>query len=228
MTFAGLVRHSLIDYPGLVACVVFVPGCNYDCFFCHNRQLIGGGYETLSSREVYAFLRRRAGLIDAVVISGGEPTLQRGLAEFLETAKSLGYRTKLDTNGSLPQTVESLIKAGLIDYAAVDYKAPASLYPRLCGSGADAAPVQKTIQILLESNIPFEVRTTVLPQLGIDELTAMAKELPVLPRYVLNRYRMPQDYPPEHEKLARAPALSGTQLQKLAESLKPWQPNICC
>lgn len=226
MTFAGLVKHSLVDYPGLVACVVFVPGCNYDCYFCHNRHLLGGIHPIIPQSEIEDFLVRRAGLIDAVVVSGGEPTLQEGLAEFLKKVKDLGYRVKLDTNGALPDKVCFLIGQGLLDYLAVDYKAPAALYPKICGRGADASRVRRTIDILLKSGISFEVRTTVLPQLGIDELTAMAKELPTLPRYVLNRYRVPERIRPGDEPLAQAPAPSPDNLREYAEYLKAWQPNV--
>lgn len=226
MTFAGLVKHSLVDYPGLVACVVFVPGCNYDCYFCHNRHLLDGAHQSIPQSEVKSFLVRRAGLIDAVVVSGGEPTLQKGLEGFLKRVKDLGYRAKLDTNGALPDKVSFLIGKGLIDYVAVDYKAPAALYPKICGPGADAAQVRRTIDILLESGIPFEVRTTVLPELGMDELTAMARELPPLPRYVLNRYRVPERLRPGDEPFALAPAPSPERLREYAERLRAWQPNV--
>lgn len=228
MTFAGLLKHSLIDYPGFISCVVFVPGCNYDCYFCHNRHLLEGEYDILPPTLVYDFLHKRKGLIDAVVITGGEPTLQQGLTDFIKKVKSMGYRIKLDTNGAKPDVVKALLDENLLDYAAVDYKAPAELYSTVCGDNITALPVKNTIDILMDSGISFEVRTTVLPELTEKELTQMAVELPLLPCYRLNRYRKPQDYPPEFEKQVNKRALSNAEICSIAERLKQFQPNIQC
>ena len=134
MNIAGLLKTATIDFPHRLAAVVFTAGCNYDCSFCHNRALLGAA-ELMEDGEVLRFLEKRAGLLDGVVISGGEPTLQKDLAEFAGTLKGLGYDVKLDTNGSDPEAVGRLLDGGLVDYVAMDYKAPFSRYPEICGAG---------------------------------------------------------------------------------------------
>ena len=192
MTVSGFVKNSLVDYPGAVSCVLFVPYCNYNCFYCHNRSLIEGNEKTVDTREILSYIHKRAGLVDAVVITGGEPALQPDLREFIREVRSAGCRVKIDTNGSRPHMVSLLLEEGLCDYIAVDYKAPAARYAEICGNGASAAPVLESIGLLLGSKASFEVRTTVIPQLSQEDLLKMARELPVLPRYVLNRYRKPE------------------------------------
>jgi len=226
MTISGLAKSSLIDFPGLVSCVLFVPGCNYDCFFCHNRMLVDRPYEVLNPDYIREFLEKRAGLLDGVVISGGEPTLQPDLMEFAQMVKSLGYKLKLDTNGSRPEVVRELIKERLFDYYAVDYKAPSARYPEVCGEGARAEKVLETIRLLLESGIDFEVRTTVFPQLSKEDLVAMAKELPLLPRYVLNRYRKPERFKERDRSKIEEPPYTQSQIKALAEAVKKYQPNV--
>lgn len=226
MNISGIIKSSLIDYPGLISCVLFVPGCNYTCFYCHNRSLIDGSHILMTPQYVAEFLKKRAGLLDGVVISGGEPTLQNDLIPFMQMIQGLGYQIKLDTNGSHPEIIEEIIKLRLCDYVAVDYKAPAEQYPEICGFGTEASQVIETIRLLLESDIPFEVRTTVIPQLGTKELCLMAKELPTVPRYVLNRYKVPDKYLHRDEgKILETPYTS-EEIQALADSIKAWQPNI--
>ena len=223
MTVSGLVKSSLVDYPGLVSCVLFVPGCNYSCFYCHNRALLDQAPPALSMQKVEAFLKKRAGLLDAAVVSGGEPTCQAGLEDFLRFLKSLGYKVKLDTNGSNPQAVDSILRGGLCDYAAVDYKAPAARYGEICGGSA--GPVLETIGILLKARFPFEVRTTVVPQLSAEDLMHMAQELPPVPRYVLNRYRKPEKYLPEdRDRVEKTPYTPG-QVKAFAALVRPYQPG---
>ncbi len=226
MTVSGMVKSSFVDYPGLLACVLFVPGCNYNCFYCHNRQLIDGTHEIVLPGCVEDFLKRRVGMLDGVVISGGEPTLQLDLMFFLESIKSLGYKIKLDTNGSSPKVVREIWNAGLCDYFAVDYKAPANRYQEICGPLADAKKVLETIRMLYESSDRFEVRTTVIPQLAEPDLILMAKELPPLPKYVLNKYRLPQKYLPCHRDLVNQTPYLQTQIEAFAGLIRPFQPNV--
>lgn len=225
MNLSGMIKSSLIDYPGMISCVLFVPGCNYSCFYCHNRSLIDGSHILLTPQYVADFLSKRSGFLDGVVISGGEPTLQSNLIPFIERLKALGYQVKLDTNGSHPEVVKDLLERKLCDYFAVDYKSPADHYPGICGRGADALRVIETIRLLSGGEVPFEVRTTVIPQLGLEELITMAKEIPVVPRYILNRYRVPDKYLPQDEMRIRKRPYTVEELQSLAESITPWQPN---
>ena len=181
MIVSGMIKSSLVDYPGNIACVLFVPGCNYDCFFCHNRMLIDGTHDVLDPDYVREFLRKRVGKLDGVVISGGEPTLQADLVPFIKAVKGLGYKVKLDTNGSAPRVVKRLLLENLCDYYAVDYKATAERYPEICGSAANAQTVLETIHLLIDYGVDFEIRTTVIPQLNENDLLRMSEELPQVP-----------------------------------------------
>lgn len=226
MNISGIIKSSLIDFPGLVSCVLFVPGCNFSCFYCHNRSLIDGSHVLMTPQSVMDFLQKRAGLLDGVVISGGEPTLQKGLIPFIQVIRDLGYQVKLDTNGSRPEIIKTLLKQKLCDYYAVDYKAPAKQYTQICGKGANALKVIETIKLLSESNVPFEVRTTVFPQLEKDDLLILANEIPVVPRYVLNRYKVPDKYLPQDEEKIRSKPYSQEDIKFMTDSLKEIQPNI--
>jgi len=226
MIFAGMVKNSLIDYPGMISCVLFVPGCNYDCFYCHNRFLLSGEYDKLDLEDVKDFLQKRLELIDAVVISGGEPTLQNNLIPYLEKIKNMGYKIKLDTNGSYPQVIEEILEKGLVDYFAVDYKAPKARYKEICGNKADVEKVLETINLLLAKGVDFEVRTTVIPQLEKEDLMQMAQELPTIPCYKLNPYRIPENYlPGDEERIGKKPYTSG-QIAALAKEMCTYQPHM--
>lgn len=225
MNVSGIIKSSLIDFPGMISCVLFVPGCNYNCFFCHNRALIDGSHILLTPQYVTEFLQRRAGLLDGAVVSGGEPTLQSGLIPFLQTIKGFGYKIKLDTNGSRPEVIRKLLSLQLCDYYAVDYKAPAEHYPQVCGQGGDASSVLETIRLLSEDHVPFEVRTTVIPELGLDELSSMAQEIPVVPRYVLNRYRVPEKYQSKDAERIHQRPYTPEEIRTFAKKVTQWQPN---
>jgi pyruvate formate lyase activating enzyme len=225
MTISGIVKSSLIDFPGNVSCVLFTPGCNYNCFYCHNRALIDGADEKLDPEYVKSFLEKRAGMLDGAVISGGEPTLQPDLIPFIKWVKSLGYRLKLDSNGSNPEIISEILSEDLCDYYAIDYKAPAARYKEICGERADPSAALKTISLLRGAKVPFEVRTTVIPQLSEDDLKAMAEELPVLPKYVLNKYRVPEKYDPcEFERITAKP-YTKAQIKQFADNIRAIQPN---
>lgn len=221
-----MIKSSLVDYPGKVACVLFTPGCNYDCFYCHNRILIDGSHDIIDPDYVKGFLEKRAGMLDGVVISGGEPTLQADLISFIRTVKGLGYLVKLDTNGSNPRVVRKLLFEGLCDYYAVDYKATAARYEEICGKGADAAAVLETIRTLLDYQADFEVRTTVIPQLSADDMLCMAAELPQVPRYVLNRYRKPEKYLACDKERIEQPLYPENKLKELADLMRGKQPHV--
>jgi pyruvate formate lyase activating enzyme len=226
ITISGLIKSSFVDYPGHIACVLFVPGCNYDCYYCHNRCLLDGSAERVAPGLIDDFLRKRAGLLDGVVISGGEPTLQKELIPFIKEIKKLGYEIKLDTNGSSPEVIQELLALGLLDYYAVDYKAPAHRYREICRSQRDAEIVLRTVDLLHCAKVPFEVRTTVIPQLHEEDLITMAKELPLLSRYVLNPYRKPERYLPcDAAKVDETPYTKG-QIEAFAKAILPYQPNV--
>ncbi len=226
MIFAGMTKSSLLDYPGKISIVLYTPGCNYNCFYCHNRVLIEDISEKISLNEIMEFLKKRVGLIDAVVVSGGEPTLHYDLIPFLRIVKEMGYLTKLDSNGSSPETIQKCIDEGVVDYFAIDYKAPASRYTEIARFEADSKKVLQTINILLNNNQNFEVRTTVVPQLSLNDLIQMSKELPEVPRYVLNPYRTPSEYLEADKALIDVPPYPESTIAEFALTLKLYQPNV--
>jgi len=156
------VPSSLLDFPGRVAAVVFTQGCNFRCPWCHNRALVHTSEfgAPISVEQVMGHLERRVGKLSGVVVSGGEPTLQPGLASFLRRARDLGFATKLDTNGSAPETLGILLSDGLVDFVAMDLKAPWERYDEACGVVVDKIRLERCLAILRESGVAHHLRTT--------------------------------------------------------------------
>lgn len=180
MKIGGLQKVSLIDFPAHIAAVVFTKGCPWRCPFCFNRQLVLGTAATIPTRSVLSFLERRKKLLDGVVITGGEPLLQPDLKDFLCEIKKLGYPIKLDTNGALPEKLKKVLKKTLVDYLALDFKAPLDgRYGEAIGQpDFDPQIWQKSLKLLLGAKIPFEIRTTIVPGVHHHEtLREMAKIL---------------------------------------------------
>lgn len=226
MIFAGIVKTSLLDYPGKIATVLFTPGCNYNCYYCQNRSLIEDFNYIVPNDEIEAFLERRVGLIDGVVITGGEPTLHPDLIPYLKKLKTMGYLTKVDTNGSNPEVIQSCIDENSVDYFSIDYKAPIDRYAEICRGESDPDKVLESINLLLRAQKQFEVRTTVIPQLTLADLITMAEELPKVPRYVLNPYNKPIEYLESDQVLIDEPPYSETQIAEFAATVKLYQPNV--
>ena len=164
MNISGLQKMTLLDFPGRVACTVFLGGCNFRCPYCHNAELLDGHLEPLMTAEEFlAFLRKRVGLLDGVCISGGEPTLSAGLKDLMKTIKSMGFAVKLDTNGSRPAVLRELVEEGLVDYVAMDIKNAPDRYAQTCGlPKMDLAPIEESIRFLLSEGVESEFRTTVV------------------------------------------------------------------
>ncbi len=188
---------TLVDYPGRVAATLFTAGCNLRCPFCHNPELVLPERVSRLPRygvdDVLSELGRRRSFLDGVVLTGGEPTLQEDLAAFIERVRELDLLVKLDTNGSRPEIVERLIERGLIDYVAVDVKAPASRYAEFAGVSGIAERVERTIRLVGRSEIEQEFRTTVAPGLGADDLAEIARWLDSARCYVLQQFRVPSE-----------------------------------
>ena len=167
MYISGLQKMTLLDFPGKVACTVFLHGCNYRCPFCHNAELLEGKPEPLMTEaEFLSFLKKRTGLLDGVCISGGEPTLSPGLKELMRQIKTLGYAVKLDTNGSRPQVLKELVAEGLVDYVAMDIKNGPTRYAQTCGlSKMDLDAVEESARFLVSGAVESEFRTTVVDPL---------------------------------------------------------------
>ena len=164
---SGLQKMTLLDFPGKVACTVFLQGCNYRCPFCHNTDLLPGkGEEYMTEDAFITFLKKRQGLLDGVCVSGGEPTLYPGLPEFLSKIKALGYAVKLDTNGSRPEILKDVVRKGLVDYVAMDVKNSPARYAETVGlAHFDIGPTEESLRFLVADNIDYELRTTVVKPL---------------------------------------------------------------
>lgn len=161
MRITGLVKTTLLDYPGKVACTVFTYGCNFRCEFCHNALLVTEeNHDNISEDEFFAFLSKRQGILDGVCISGGEPTLQRDLPEFMKKIKDMGFCVKLDTNGYEPEILRSLIDENLVDYVAMDIKSSPDTYSSICAVNVDIDKIKRSVDILKQGKVDYEFRTT--------------------------------------------------------------------
>lgn len=167
MRIDGLQTLTLLDYPGKVACTVFTSGCNMRCPFCHNASLVCGEVPPfMEKEEFFAFLKKRTGVLDGVCVTGGEPLLQEGLIPFLLEVKEKGFTTKIDTNGLLHDRLRAVVEAGAVDYVAMDIKNCKARYAETAGvPGLDLAPIEKSVQFLMEGSVDYEFRTTVVKEL---------------------------------------------------------------
>lgn len=196
MKIGGLQPVSLCDYPGRVAAVVFTQGCNFRCPYCHNRTLWplhAHPRDLIPPAELLEKLRRRRGQLDAIVLSGGEPTLQPDLADFLCELRALGFGLKLDTNGSRPQVLERLLRLRLLDFVAMDVKAPPRKYETLAGVKVNLDAIAASMRMIVEAGVAHEFRTTVPPGLldaaDLQDIRAM---LPPGSNWRLQTFRPPR------------------------------------
>lgn len=191
MKIAGLRKLTLLDFPGRVACVVFTNGCNFRCPFCHNASLVvpKGGHEDISEDDFFAFLKKRKGVLDGVVITGGEPTLAHGLYDFIVAVKAAGYPVKLDTNGSFPDKLKPLLTDKLLDYVAMDIKTTPENYEYVAGVKVEMDKLKESIDMIRKSGIPHEFRTTVVKGLHTaDDIVSIAKMLGADETYYLQGF----------------------------------------
>lgn len=193
MLISGLQKLTLLDYPGTVACTVFTGGCNFRCPFCHNAALVLPelmGQDT-DEEQVLAFLKRRQGVLDGVAITGGEPLLHKDIGIFLEKVRALGYKIKLDTNGSFPDKLQELISAGLVDRVAMDIKNAPELYAKTVGlPSLDLAPIERSKELLLRGDVDYEFRTTVVKGLHTREsIIGAAKWIAGAKEYYLQQFK---------------------------------------
>ena len=181
MKIGGLLKFSMIDFPGYISAIVFTQGCNIRCKYCHNPELLPLEAETsYSEEEILYYLEKRKNCLEGLVITGGEPTLQPDLKEFIIKVKALGYKIKLDTNGTNPQMVRELINEHLVDFVAMDIKAPFEKYHLVCGP-VNTAKVYETMTLIINSGIDYQFRTTyykeVLNDADIETIKAMCPDV---------------------------------------------------
>ena len=193
MKICGLQKLAMVDYPGKLAATVFTGGCNLRCPFCHNALLVtelDRCPESYTEEEILSFLKGRRGLLDGVVLTGGEPLLQNGAEAFLRAVRELGFAVKLDTNGTFPERLAAILEAGIVDYVAMDIKNCLPKYPMTVGlEKFDTTPVQESVQLLRSSGVDFEFRTTVMhPYHTAADIEAIARWLEGSPRYYLQTF----------------------------------------
>lgn len=215
MKIGGLQKLTLLDYPGLVACTIFTVGCNFRCPFCHNASLVTGKpYETIDENYVLEFLKTRKGKLDGVCITGGEPLLQKDIEEFIAEIKNLGFLVKLDTNGSFPQRLQSILDKGLVDYVAMDIKNSPEKYADTCGiPWLEIENIKKSVDILRQSGVEHEFRTTVVKELHLpQDIEALSCAFAGSENYYLQNFRDSGDIiesgcsPMSHEEMKRLAA----------------------
>ncbi|MGE5256075.1 MAG: anaerobic ribonucleoside-triphosphate reductase activating protein [Hyphomicrobiales bacterium] len=225
MYIGGIQKHSFIDYPGKVSCVVFLAGCNFDCPYCHNPQLTGepgSRPERVALGDVLRFLEERRGFLDGVVISGGEPTLHPDLPDLCLQVKSLGYPVKLDTNGSRPHMLGRLIRARLVDYLAMDIKTDPQRYEGCITSGLDCSALLASLQLIMESGLDYEFRTTcVKPLVTPGAIEGIARLIQGCRRYALQPFRENVILHPEFFN-GNDPACSFEEMSQLKRIAEPW------
>ena len=223
MKIAGLSKLTLLDFPGRMACIVFTEGCNFRCPFCHNASLVTHTSENseISEEEFFAFLKKRKGILDGVVITGGEPTIAEGLYEFIAEVRRIGYPVKLDTNGSFPDRVKRLLDDGMLDYIAMDIKTVRERYPEVTGVSVDYDKISRSIELIRKSGIPHEFRTTVVRGLHTQEdIVGIARMLGSEESYYLQGFVDSGDILSEG-----CAAFSDEEMRAMAEAARQYCPK---
>ena len=224
MRIGGLQKLTLLDYPGKVACTVFLIGCNLRCPYCHNPGLVlpeSMDGQEISADEILGFLEQRRGKLDGVCITGGEPTLWQELPEFISDIRSLGYAVKLDTNGTNPDMLKELLSDGLLDYVAMDIKNSPQRYAEACGGVDILSEVQESVLLLQDSPTDYEFRTTVCRPLHTErEMEEIGRWLRGAKRYFLQPFVDTGDL-----VSGGVQAHTREELVRLRQAVLPYIPN---
>jgi len=226
MIIGGLEKMTLMDYPEKLAAVVFTKGCNFRCRFCYNPLLVWPDkeadakkyektYSLIPEDEFFLFLESRRGKLDGIVISGGEPTLQLDLPDFIKKIKSMGYQVKLDTNGTNPKVLSSLLADNLLDYIAMDLKAPLTKYEKIVGVKVNCQNLEKSVKMIINSGLPHEFRTTVVPGLHeVSDFVAMGGTITGAAAWYLQKFK--SDTPLVDHSWEKKPAFSSAEMEQMA------------
>ena len=226
MHVKGWVKSSLLDYPGRIAASLFCGGCNFRCPNCHNSDIVlhPDQCPDVPQDELEAFLEKRRGLLDGVVLSGGEPTLQADLLAFAARLHEMGYLVKLDTNGYRPDVLEFMIDGDLVDYVAMDIKAPLDKYSLGAGVPVDTARIRQSIGLLCASGLAYEFRTTVVPGILVeDDIEQIARLIAGAPRYYIQQFAPRNTLDPE--MLKRSPYIP-ERIRAMADLARQWVDEV--
>lgn len=220
----GLQKTTLIDFPGRVAATVFISGCNFRCPFCYSSELVLPEkikeHPLLLVEDFFEFLKERVGLLEGVVVCGGEPTINKDLPDFLEKIKELGFLVKLDTNGSNPEMLESFIKKGLVDYVAMDVKAPKEKYIETVKGDAILKNIERSINILKQGRVDYEFRTTVVPGIHTKEdIIKIVEWIKPAKRYFLQNFKGEKTIDSKFEQIRPYPDSFLLEIKKEISSL---------
>lgn len=211
MIIGGLQKFTLIDFPGKIAATVFLSGCNFRCPWCYSKELVLPdeikNHPKISEADLFEFLKLRQETLEGVVVCGGEPTMNKELPDFIRRIKELGYGVKLDTNGSNPEMLKSLLEQNLVDYVAMDIKAPKEKYEKLAGKKVSVKNIEKSVSTLLtlslsDKKIGYEFRTTVIPRLlKKEDVIKIARWISGAEKYYLQNFRPEKNNDPRFEKI---------------------------
>ena len=207
MQIGGIEKSTLIDYPGKVACTIFTMGCNFRCPFCYSSELVlpekMAEQPKIAEKAFFDFLKERQGLLEGVVICGGEPTIHKDLPDFIKRIKDLGFLLKLDTNGSNPEMLRELMQDGLVDYVAMDIKAPlGAKYDLATGVKVDLDKIKESIEIIKGSGVDYEFRSTIVPSIhSKEDVIQMAKDISPAKKYYLQNFRGEKTIDPRFEEI---------------------------
>jgi pyruvate formate lyase activating enzyme len=190
MVFGGIEKFTLIDYPGKIACMVYTIGCNFRCPYCHNPELVDETTDVhIGEQEFFDFLDTRKGILDGVVITGGEPTMHADLPRVMQAIKNRGFLVKLDSNGTNPKMLREVIKNNLVDYIAMDIKSPLSLYGRTVARPVDTEAIQESVALIMASSVAYEFRTTLVKgMLSQGDMRQIGREIQGAKLYVLQKF----------------------------------------
>ncbi len=190
MKILGLQKLTILDFPSKVACIVFTAGCSFRCPFCHNASLVKCEGDVVQEDEIFSYLKKRQGILDGVVITGGEPTIHPDLLEFIQKIKELGYSVKLDTNGYHPEALKKILDAGVLDYVAMDIKNSKDKYSLITGvPNVDLSRIEKSIELIKSSGVAYEFRTTVMEEFHtVQDMVAISKWIGGAKRYFIQNF----------------------------------------
>jgi len=220
MILGGYQKLTLIDYPGKLAATVFTVGCNFHCPFCHNPELVDLKliHNEESEKEFLQFLKKRKGKLEGVCITGGEPLIQPDIIPFIKKIKKLGFSVKLDTNGTRPDVLKKIIDAKLVDYIAMDIKNQLKFYNKTTGTKVDKDRIKLSVQLIMNSRIPYEFRTTAVPGLHSEkDFEEIAKWISGAPAYYLQEYREGKILDPKLKKKTKGKMLDLEKIKKNIE-----------
>ncbi|MAG22308.1 MAG: anaerobic ribonucleoside-triphosphate reductase activating protein [Candidatus Diapherotrites archaeon] len=227
IVFKGIQKTTMIDFPGEIACTVFIPNCNFRCPYCYNKRLVFGEKTgaSISEQEFLEFLDERKGFLDGVCITGGEPTLHKDLPALCKKIKEKDYLVKVDTNGTNPDMIKQLIKEKLVDYLAMDIKAPIEKYDLVAGIGVDKDAVKESVELIKNSKVKYEFRTTILPKfLSRKDVLAIGKWLKGSKLYVLQQFRTTEEL--LDPALVNAKKYSEQDLKSFVKLLEPFFERV--